>query len=77
MKSNILLRIAKLIDDHNKDICWVELVLWAYGTKSFWGLFMKWHDEYYSYRNQICRKSNPTTPWAYCGKCEKNGNWYK
>lgn len=77
MKTDILLEIADLIDAHNKDMCWSELVMWAFGYKSFWGLFCKWHDEYDSYRFQLCRKSDSTTPWAYCGKCKITGNWYK
>lgn len=77
MWQNILLRTAKLIDDHNKDMCWAELVMWSLGHRSFWGLFWKYHDGYSNYRIQACRKSNMHTPFAYCGKCEENGNFYK
>jgi len=77
MKNKILLRIAQLIDDHNKDMCWAELVMWAIGDRSFWSLFIKRYDDYNDYRLQTCRKNNPYTPYAYCGKCERNRNFYK
>ena len=63
--TRIRFKIAKLLD-RNPNFCWADLVFWAIGYGSLraaWGT--------------RCRKSNPRTPYAYCGKCEKTGKFYE
>lgn len=59
--------IAKYFDK-NPDYCWVTLVRWSLGYRSFWSLFLKNHNEN-DYKIQLCLKEGS----SYCGKCEENG----
>jgi hypothetical protein len=70
---DIKLMVACLYDK-NPDYCWSELVNWATRVNSFWSLFWPWHPENI-YKEQGCRARFESTPYAYCGKCEKTGNF--
>ncbi len=54
------MKIARLYDRRD-DTCWTNLAMWAmFGDRNDW-------DNRYQ---QICRESNPDTPYGYCGKCQ-------
>jgi len=59
----------------NPEYCWMNLVLWVLGYRSFWSLFFKNHPEN-DYKDQSCREDNIYCPYAYCGKCEETGRFY-
>jgi len=67
---NIKYQIADWIDNRYPESCWANLVMWSMGYCSTKEMFNR---DDGVWNNQICRKSNKSTPWAYCGKCEKNG----
>ena len=56
--------IAKLLDRFPQT-CWTNLYLWSIGTDNIRNCF-----------NQECRKSNKSTPNAYCNKCEITKRFY-
>lgn len=56
----------------NDDTCWAELVRWV-EFRPFLHLFKNFKE----YKIQVCRKKNDETPYAYCGKCEKTGKFFK
>lgn len=58
--------------DKNPEYCWAELALWMMGHRPFWSIIF--NNEFY--KNQICRKGNSGTPYAYCNKCEITGRFY-
>ena len=59
----------------NPEYCWANLVQWAEGIKPFWSLFFKNHPDN-DYKDQVCRKNNEGTPYAYCNKCEITKRYY-
>ena len=56
--------------DKNPNYCWASLCTWAVMDDNFWEILDR--DRF----SQICKKDGYGTPHAYCGKCEKNGNYY-
>lgn len=72
MNSWLKFKIISLLN-RKPDTCWANLVMWAMSYQSFSDTF----GVYGNWKSQICREGNKGIPYAYCGKCEQTGLFYK